>query len=308
VRGLAGSPPKSNAVSRRRPPIFGGRRPRRPASRRVVGLAVVAAALIAGAIALRSALTVDKHGATVRHVTIASRYVHRSLRATLVQPAHAAGRPRPLLVFLHGRGDDGEDSNLHEELFAALARLGPRAPAIVFPDGGEHSYWHDRAGGAWGRYVMDEVIPMALRELHADPRRVAIGGISMGGFGALDLARLHPGRFCAAGAHSPALWQTAGETAAGAFDDAGDFARNDLIHLARTSPRAFAGQPLWLDAGDRDPFDAGDRALVATLHGGGVRIEVHRWPGEHDGKYWRSHWDRYLHFYARALERCGQAG
>jgi S-formylglutathione hydrolase FrmB len=54
--------------------------------------------------------------------------------------------------------------------------------------------------------VLDEVIPKALTVLHADPRRVAIGGISMGGFGAYDLARLDPGRFCAVGGHSAAIW------------------------------------------------------------------------------------------------------
>lgn len=35
-----------------------------------------------------------------------------------------------------------------------------------------------------------------------------------------DLAMLHPGRFCAVGGHSPALWFDGGETAPGAFDSA----------------------------------------------------------------------------------------
>jgi len=54
----------------------------------------------------------------------------------------------------------------------------------------------------------------------------------MGGFGALDLARLAPSRFCAVGAHSAALWFSGGETPAGAFDDAADFERHDLIRFA----------------------------------------------------------------------------
>ena len=126
------------------------------------------------------------------------------LRETLVRPRGAAAG-RPLLVFLHGRGM-GEDGMLSRQMFAALAAQGDRAPDIVFPDGGDHSYWHDRHGAAWGRYVMNEVIPQAIKRLGADPSRVAIGGISMGGFGAFDLARLHPHRFCAVGGHSPALW------------------------------------------------------------------------------------------------------
>jgi S-formylglutathione hydrolase FrmB len=152
--------------------------------------------------------------------------------------------------------------------------------------------------------VIDEVIPQAIKRLGADPHRVAIGGISMGGFGAFDLARLHPHEFCAVGGHSPAIWTRAGQTAPGAFDNAADFARNDIVRVARTHPRAWAGKPLWLDAGTADPFDPGDRALIAALRSGGLRVQVHRWPGGHTGSYWRSHWGSYLGFYARALAHC----
>ena len=163
---------------------------------------------------------------------------------------------RPLLVFLHGRGGN-ESSSLRKPMFDALKALGTRAPIVAFPDGGDHSYWHNRDSGAWGRYVMKEVIPQVVRRFGADRRRVAIGGISMGGFGAFDLARAHPKRFCAVGGHSPAVWRSGGETAPGAFDDAADFARHDVIAGADR----FADQTVWLDAGDGDPFRPGDRGV-----------------------------------------------
>src|SRR3954453_7337232 len=197
--------------------------------RRIGAVLLVAAA--AAAIVVHDVLAVDTRGAALRHVTIESRFAHRSLRVTLVQPAGASAG-RPLLVFLHGRGDKGEDSNVNDAFFKALAAEGDRAPAVVFPNGGNHGYWHDRRGAKWARYVLDEVIPRAIEELHADPKRVAIGGISMGGFGALDLARRRSHRFCAVGAHSPALWQTGGETAPGAFDDAAALPRPDVIASA----------------------------------------------------------------------------
>jgi len=56
------------------------------------------------------------------------------------------------------------------------------------------------AAGAWGRYVLDEVIPQTQRRFHTDPRRVALGGVSMGGFGAYDLMLHSAARFCAVAA------------------------------------------------------------------------------------------------------------
>lgn len=100
---------------------------------------------------------------------------------TAARPKDASARP-PLLVFLHGRGSNGTETHSNAAFYEALGKLGDRAPAVVFPAGGEASYWHRRASGDWARYVLDEVIPQAVRRLRADPRRVAIGGVSMGGY------------------------------------------------------------------------------------------------------------------------------
>jgi S-formylglutathione hydrolase FrmB len=267
----------------------------------VAAITVLSIVLIA--LFARSLLVTNAHGAQVMRYTIESRLTHSSLPQVAIVPPGAAHGRRPLLVFLHGKGSDGEDSNLNDEMYSALAGLGSRAPDVVFPDGGEDSYWHDRSSGDWGRYVIGEVIPQALRRLHADPRRVAIGGISMGGFGAFDIARLDPARFCAVGGHSAALWASAGETAPGAFDDAEDFARHDVIAAARrTNP--YARKPLWLDVGSEDPFRAADTTLAHELRRKGDAVQLHVWPGGHEGGYWRNHWRAYLRFYADALARC----
>jgi S-formylglutathione hydrolase FrmB len=126
----------------------------------------------------------------------------------------------------------------------------------------------------------------------------------MGGYGAYDLARLDPGRYCAVGGHSPALWTSSVQTAPGAFDDARDFARHDVIAAARNSPARFVHQPLWIDAGNADPFRPGDRALVSALRAVHARLTMRTWPGGHDGGYWNSHWNAYLGFYAGALLHC----
>ena len=124
----------------------------------------------------------------------------------------------------------------------------------------------------------------------------------MGGFGAYDLARLNPGLFCAVGGHSPALWESADQTASGAFDDAEDFARHDVIADARAEPAPFTTQPVWLDAGEDNPFRPGDEAFVAALESAGAPLTANTtWPGGHDDGYWNSHWDEYLRFYAEAF-------
>lgn len=138
--------------------------------------------LLAAALALVFAVVGagQAHASTfVSRYSIDSRYAHHKLRQITLAPDDGA-QGRPLLVFLHGRGS-GPASNLNDAFVSALEAQGARAPAVVFPSGGDHSYWHRRRGGDWARYVLREVIPRAVRRLHADPERVAIGGISMGG-------------------------------------------------------------------------------------------------------------------------------
>ena len=239
------------------------------------------------------------HGARILRWSLRSRFVHRTLPVTAAEPP-GGGSGRPLLVFLHGKGPNGNESNANGAFFAALAAQGARAPDVVFPNGGDDSYWHRRSSGDWARYVLDEVIPQAIARTGADPKRIAIGGISMGGFGAFDIARLRPREFCAVGGHSAALWTSAGATAPGAFDDAADFARHDVIALARRHGRAPWGKAkLWLDGGTGDPFRSAGEAFAAAL---GVRMR--HWPGGHESSYWRAHYADYLRFYARALAGC----
>jgi S-formylglutathione hydrolase FrmB len=219
--------------------------------------------------------------------------VGRTLEQILIKP-RGGSAGRPLLVLLHWRGGS-PDRLLSNQLFAALSRLGDRAPAILLPSGGGGSFFHDRANGRWASYVLNEAIPAAIKRLHADPHRIAIGGTSMGGFGALDIARLHPGRFCAVGAHSPAIFFTDAQTLPGAFDSAADFAQHDLLHL----PVSYGHTPVWIDVGSRDRFRAADEAFATH-----AREKIHVFPGAHKSAYWRAHMSDYLRFYADALAAC----
>jgi S-formylglutathione hydrolase FrmB len=273
--------------------------------RQLTGVLLLVPFLLLGYLGLRAALfpAADANGARVLDLSLESAAVGEELSVDVVVPKDGSDG-RPLLVFLHGQGGSNDSFTENEAMFDALAGLGERAPVIVFPDGGEDRYWHDRDGGDWGRYVVEEAIPLAARASDGDASRVAIGGISMGGFGAYHLALHHPARFCAVGGHSAALWLNDGDTYPGAFDDAGDFERHDLIETVRTDPRAFDSIPVWNDAGFADPFLISNVAFTEALEAGGADLTAHIWPGAHDQFYWDEHWDEYLRFYARSLAAC----
>lgn len=232
--------------------------------RRRTALALAGLATSAAVYALLRAtvfVPVDAHGAQVKQMTIHSDAIDRAEVVEAVIPPGAETDHRGLLIFLHGRNETAASYTEDESFFRALADLGAQAPVVAFPEGNADSYWHARASGDWGAFVIDEVIPTITQQLGTNPEQVAIGGISMGGFGAYNLALQNQGRFCAVGGHSAALWLHGGESAAGAFDDAEDFARNDVIATIRRDPDAFGAIPIWNDAGNEDPFRASNTAL-----------------------------------------------
>jgi S-formylglutathione hydrolase FrmB len=291
------------------------RRPRRPwiVALIVVALFAVAAFVVRARVDAAGRGYSDTHGAKVVHYTLASRLLGRSLPEVAVIPA--GGGVRPLLVLLHGRHDPsrlswliptktGPESMLSNRFFEGLARLGSRAPVVVFLNGGGHSYYHDRRDGPWASMILREAIPDAVRRFGTEPARIAIGGESMGGYGALHVASLRPREFCAVGGHSAALWVSAGQTAPGAFDDAADYARNDVFAAARHG--AFDHVPVWIDGGTSDPFRTADADFVALLRSRHVRVTYHVWPGGHTGSYWNSHMAAYLRLYASALATCSR--
>ncbi|MEA2143097.1 MAG: hypothetical protein QOI64_1527 [Solirubrobacteraceae bacterium] len=282
------------------------RRRRRPGGRRalllLLLLGVAAGAVVVVVAASRS--HVDRHGADVESMTVDSKLVGRKLEQKVAVPAGGADG-RPLLVLLHGRGAKPGGA-FSDEFFVELDRLGDRAPVVVEVDGGDHSYYHDRKDGRWGSYVVREVIPAVLKRYDVDGRRIALGGTSMGGFGALDIARRQPGRFCAVGGHSAALWRASGETPDGAFDNAADFARHDVYGQVHRNPRAYAREQIWLDAGTTDPFRPVNEEIVRMLKRRGRSVTWHGYAGGHGGAYFRAHVRDYLRWYGRQLARCAQ--
>lgn len=235
--------------------------------------------------------------------TLASDAVGEDLAVSVLEPKKRSGRPRALLVFLHGAGGTDESSVHDPAVTESLAALGRRAPVVAFPEG-RMSWWRDRSDGDWGRYVVREVIPAMARRFNLDRRRVAIGGISMGGYGAYHLGLRYRGRFCAVGGHSAGLYLDYRDASFGAFDSAADFRRNNVVAKVKRNPNAFGRARIWNDYGNQDWFVPGNARFVKALKRGQADLTAHVWPGGHDGLYWSEHWPDYLRFYSRSLARC----
>jgi poly(3-hydroxybutyrate) depolymerase len=263
---------------------------------RAEGSEAVAAPALRWLAPLGALLLVGCGSSASAHFTVKSRLVGRSLEQAVILPSGDTNG-RPLLVQLHGRSSQPDDM-ARSSIKKAVDKLGSRAPVVLFANGGNHSYYHDRRDGRWGSYILREAIPAAVHKYHLDGRRVAIGGFSMGGFGALDLARFR--RFCAAGGHSAAMWRIGGETPQGAFDDAEDFEQNDLIEAAGANPRLYGDAKVWIDVGTEDPFRSADEELARRLSG--ERFVL--WRGDHDFSHLERDAPRVLKFYADALAGC----
>jgi enterochelin esterase-like enzyme len=212
-------------------------------------------------------------------------------------PGHDNSR-LPVLVALHGRGGNHRDAfagSLRLERFLAQACERGASPfAIASVDGGDHGYWHPRRDEDPAAMVTNEFLPL-LGARGLDVSRVGLLGWSMGGYGALYLAgALGQERVPVAVAESPALWAQAGESAAGAFDDAQDFDDHSILaHLPR-----LAGIAVRVDCGAADDFAPISRVLRARLSptpAGGIE------PGGHDARYWRSQAAAQLTFVAQHL-------
>jgi predicted peptidase len=107
-----------------------------------------------------------------------------------------ADRTWPVVLFLHGSNERGEDGIVQSEVGLALAvRKHPeRFPAIVVMP-------QCRPGVDWSSPAMEAQILAALdastKEFHGDPRRVYLTGFSMGGYGTWSIAAKYPNRFAA---------------------------------------------------------------------------------------------------------------
>ena len=191
---------------------------------------------------------------------------------------------------------------------------------IVLPEG-DQEYWVDHVvdkttganGEKWGTYVAKDVVPTIDARFRTIPSQAAraIGGLSMGAHGAMQLSMNFPGIWSAIAATSPSLRPESNRDAASRTEfDAPtylgfgtDFAARDPLALITSRPDLARQYTWWIDTGRLDPWLRQARAIHEGLDALGI---PHHWdtpPGGHDAFYWSAHVEDYLRFYASVLCR-----
>jgi S-formylglutathione hydrolase FrmB len=290
----------------------------------LLALLVLAAGLACGAEPPRGREAVPAPTATSPARTEEKRFaspalgrIGREVEYTAHLPAgyDRGDRRYPVLYMLHGMGGSrGEWREIG--LLDAVDRLvaaGEIAPLMVVLPQGDQGYWIDQFDGpAWATYVARDLVAEVDRSYRTVPTRAAraIGGLSMGAHGALQIGMNHADVFGVVGAHTPTLRDYAatrewlGERMGLAyFGDQAFFDARDPVHLYYAHADVAQSLELRLDVGSTDPW----RGTVEWFHGRlDERGVAHEWKvldgdGHHDPTFWTRHTEELLRFYDRAL-------
>lgn len=199
---------------------------------------------------------------------------------TAVPAGHGDGRDLPVCIVLHGAtatAADFDDGRFEFGRFLSDAVARGAAPFVLAGATGGALRWEPSGADDPQRMAYEE-IPAWCAARGFDTSRLALWGWSMGGYGALRLAELHPGFARAVAAFSPAVSR-------------GDRVFVDVARLAST--------PVGLWCGRQDSLYGPVRALERALPEPKVAGDYQ--PGRHRRGYWNRITPAALDFIAAAL-------
>lgn len=245
---------------------------------------------------------------TVNTLLMKSQALQRAVSyiAITPDPADAGPGPYPVLVQLHGYWDD-----YHAWLYKSnLMMYAERLPLIIVLPNGENGYWVN-----WDpRRRYEDFITQDLWE-HVNTNfpvragRWAIGGLSMGGYGALRIGLKHPDKYCSIFAHSSVIpgppdfkeWATSNEWWGSQFQQLNTDGDLDCYHWAERLDRATMPR-LSFDCGTEDFLLDHNRRfhdfLANQLH---LPHSYAEHPGGHTWDYWDEHVQTALRQHAEVL-------
>ena len=230
--------------------------------------------------------------------------IQKASQMTVILPDAGRG-PFPVFYLLHGLSDD------HTIWLrrTSIERYVAGVPLIVvMPDGGRSFYCDAVSGLPYEQYMLEDVIGFVDRTFATIPRRKGrvIGGLSMGGYGALKLALKYPDRFCSAVSHSGCLdaarlvREQQNPERMLIFGRRPDGGKDDLFAIARKLKRGKA-PALRIDCGTEDFLLDHNRRFHAHLKRLRLPHEYEEFPGAHTWDYWDRHVQEEIAFHRKAL-------
>ncbi|WP_165232354.1 alpha/beta hydrolase [Aquisphaera insulae] len=242
-----------------------------------------------------------------------SRSLEKASSFTVVFPDDPAV-PRPWSAFylLHGLSDD-------DTIWARRTNIDRYVEGlplmVVMPDGGRGWYSNAAIGPAYEDDLVKDVVGLVDRTfpVKADRAGRAIGGLSMGGYGAVKVGLKHHETFGSISSHSGAvgicqvdyhrddrlkgiaveLDRIFGPNPKGGQDD--PFAIVEKIDHGRVPP-------MRLDCGKDDFLLGQNRDFHAHLDAMRIPHEYQEFPGDHNWPYWDLHVQEALAFHVRNLQ------
>ncbi len=249
---------------------------------------------------------------TLTGLSVESRLLGRRIPYTLHRPDGAGDGPFPVFYLLHGHGGGERDWLGVGGLEQAIAKDPDLAPMLVVMPGFGNSWYVDsKAFGPVEQAFFREFLPEVESRWHGDPGRRAIGGLSMGGFGALHLSLRRPGSFTAVAALSPAILTPDAPVgplqlrffgkAFGSPFDRSRFEAANPFELLRALPEGTRLPAFYLMSGDDDEFglEIGTIRFYLALRSLGVRPELRIRDGGHRWPLWRRELPSVLSFVSR---------
>ncbi len=237
---------------------------------------------------------------TLRDVTFHSSALGREMTYRAIFPTSPGpGKKLQVVYLLHGGGGGFRDWSNYSD----VGRYADRGMLLVMPEG-DSSYYVNSAEQPKERYedyiVQDLIADVEGRfPVGKGRQNRAIAGVSMGGYGAINLAMKHPNLFGFAAGISPAIdvpsrpfsirrleqWRRFQSI----FGEYGSNTRqeNDPFLVVRKSDPAIAPY-FYLTCGAKEGLMASNKQLASLLSQRDFHYEFHEVPGDHNWKQWRA--------------------
>lgn len=216
------------------------------------------------------------------------------------------GRPWAAFYLLHGLSDDHTIWMRRTSIERYVAGL---PLVVVMPDGGRGWYTNAKEGAAYEDDLL-EIVGLVDRTFPVKAERGgrAIGGLSMGGYGAVKVGIKHHDRFASANSHSGAVGVLRDRKRVARFD--GEYGRifgtqatggdEDPFALVERIDHGLLPK-LRIDCGTEDFLLDQNRAFHKHLDGLNISHEYDEFPGGHEWAYWDAHVPRAIAFHAKNL-------